>query len=93
MADIKANVTNLRKSGNYFANGYRPAFKINRNYISTGVIELIDGDILKVGESSEAYISFLTPEIYPNSMWKGKKMFFMEGTRITGQAEIGRAHV
>ena len=88
MADIKAKVKNLRESGNYFSSGYRPAFKIKENYLSTGEIELIGRKKLDVGESCEAYISFLTPDIYPESMWKGKKLIFSEGEKITGEAIV-----
>lgn len=86
--DIKAQVKNLRRSGNYFSSGYRPAFQVNDEYVSTGEIKLIDKDKLNVGECAEAYIGFLTPEVYPKSMWIGKKIKFMEGNTITGEAIV-----
>lgn len=88
MVDIKVEVRNLRKSGKFFSSGYRPAFQVNENYVSTGEIELIGRDLLNCGESAEAYVRFLTPNIYPNSMWEGKKLLFMEGNEITGEAII-----
>ncbi len=86
--DIKAKVINLRESGNCFASGYRPVFQVTNDYMSSGEIELIGKDILKVGEIAEAYISFLTPAVYPYSMWVGRKLIFMEGRSKTGEAII-----
>ncbi|MDE6691452.1 MAG: hypothetical protein K2K04_05715 [Clostridia bacterium] len=86
--DIKAEVTNLRKSGNYFGNKYRPTFQILDDYATTGVIELLDTDKVEVGEWAEAYINFLTPEIYPHSVWVGREIEFKEGLKVTGKAIV-----
>lgn len=86
--DVKALVTNLRKSKNAFATGYRPAFQIRMDYLSTGEIILIDKSSLDFGDTAEAFIRFLTPNVYPFSLWEGKKVYFMEGDNITGEATI-----
>ena len=86
--DIKAKVLNLRKSGNYFASKYRPTFQILDDYATTGEIELIDTDKVKVGEWAEAYVRFLTPEVYPHSLWVGREIEFKEGLNITGKVIV-----
>ena len=83
--DIKALVTNKRTSGKFFATGYRPAFQILDDYLTTGEITLINKDILQVNETGEAFIRFLTPEVYPKSLSIGKKIVFQEGDFITGE--------
>ena len=88
MFDIKATVQNLRKSKNYFADGYSPAFRITENYQTSGRITLIDKDKLEYEEVAEAYINFLTPEVYPNSLWIGKEIEFGEADTVTGKAVV-----
>ena len=60
--DIKALVTNKRTSGKFFATGYRPAFQILDDYLTTGEITLINKDILQVPTKRETsgfyYLTF-----------------------------------
>lgn len=86
--DVKARIINLRKNGNHFSSKYRPAFQILDDYATSGEIELIDTDKVEVGEWTEAYISFLTPEVYPHSVWVGREIEFKEGLTVTGKAII-----
>lgn len=51
--DMKAKVTNLRKSGNCFLTKYRPAFQILDDYATTGEIELIDAEKVEVGDGQK----------------------------------------
>lgn len=86
--DVKATVKNLRQSRTPFASGYRPAFKITPDYLTTGEITLIDKSELGYATACKAFIRFLTPEVYPHCLWKGRKIYFMEGDNITGEAVI-----
>lgn len=86
--DVKATVKNLRPSKNAFATGYRPTFQIRDDYLTTGEIILINKTWLNFNETAEAFIRFLTPELYPNSLSIGMKILFGEGTTITGEAMI-----
>ncbi len=86
--DVKALVKNLRQSKTPFATGYRPAFQMREDYCSTGEITLIDVSMLHFNDIAEAFIRFLTPDVYPHSLWEGKKICFMEGKTITGEAII-----
>ena len=93
--DIKAEVINLRKSGNPFANNYRPMFKISNKqpYLTTGQISFKDENfMLTVNEKTEAYISFLSPEVYPHTLWVGKVVQFFEGENLTGEAKVLEIH-
>jgi elongation factor Tu len=86
--DIEAVVKNCRKSKNYFADGYRPAFDIHKAYSTSGEISLVDKKRVEYNEQAVALISFLTPEVYPKSIWVGKEIAFREGLFITGYAVV-----
>ena len=68
-------------------NGYRPAHLIN-DYLTTGIHEYFNVDILKSGETAEGTITFLSPEHYPHSLKVGMRLAFQEGAKIAGYAEI-----
>lgn len=86
--DVKALITNKRETKTAFKTGYRPTFAIHPNYNTSGVITLIHSEWLSFNETQEAYIQFLSPEVYPKSIWIGKEIALMEGHRITGIARI-----
>lgn len=86
--DIVAIVTNNRSSKNDFYSGYRPAFDIHKNYSTTGEIKFIECDRLSYGSTAKCLIKFLTPDVYPKSLWIGKKIYFREGSIITGSATV-----
>ena len=86
--DIEAKVVNCRESKNSFNTGYRPAFQIHKEYLTTGEITLIGRDYLEYNNEAISFIRFLTPEVYPNSVWIGKKIIFKEGKLITGYAIV-----
>lgn len=86
--DVKAMITNKRETKTAFKTGYRPTFAIHPNYNTSGVITLIHRELLSFDETQEAYIQFLSPEVYPKSIWIGREIALMEGHRITGIARI-----
>lgn len=83
--DIKARITLTDKDE--CLSGYRPAHSIN-GYLTTGVHTYIGMDRLKKGQSTEGFISFITPEHYPHSMSVGDKIFFQEGSKMIGCIEV-----
>lgn len=83
--DIRASITLTREEPVY--SGYRPAHLIG-NYLTTGIHEYFNTNILKNGETVEGTISFISPEYYPHSLKVGMRLIFQEGSRITGYAEI-----
>lgn len=90
---IKAKVTNLRKNGKCIFAKFRPVFKIIDAWDTTGEIELIDTDKLEVGESAEAYIRFMYPEKYSQSMWIGREIEFYEGCNVAGKAKVIEVYI
>jgi len=40
------------------------------------------------GDCVNAYITFITPECYPNCLWIGKKLNFSEGAKVVGFIEV-----
>lgn len=70
------------------ADGYRPAHRIRKDYLTTGVHHYFD--VTEVAPDGEARgtITFITPEVYPNTLWVGKTIDICEGARIVGTATV-----
>ncbi|MBQ9518749.1 MAG: hypothetical protein IJR59_02515 [Firmicutes bacterium] len=86
--DIKAKIsfTNPEYTRKLYS-GIRPAHDIN-GYLTTGVQEFIGTDSLKYGETTEGYITFISPEYYPKSLKTGKIIPFYDGPKFIGTAEV-----
>ena len=78
-SDVEAVIRNKRPSRSKIYSGYRPAFKVKDDYLTTGIIELIDVDELPYDNETMAEIWFLTPELYPNCLQVGQEVQFQEG--------------
>lgn len=78
-------ITLTRK--NPAVSGYRPAHNIG-GYLTTGVQQYTNKNVLTCGETAEGTITFVTPEHYPHSLEVGMRLIFQEGERITGYADI-----
>ena len=87
-ADVEVVIKNNRASKNKICSGYRPAFKINDSYLTTGIIKLTDCFELGFGEESKAEVWFITPEFYPHSLEIGQVIQFQEGKEIHGMVTI-----
>ena len=83
--DIRAKITLTQERPVY--SGYRPAHLIG-DYLTTGVQEYFNTDILKSGETAEGTITFLSPEHYPRTLKVGMRLVFQDGSKIAGYAEI-----
>ena len=84
-SDIKARITLTGRD--CIGNGCRPIHRIG-DYLTTGLHQYINCDILKKNESIEGTITFITPEAYPHSLKVGMRIEFQEGSRIIGYAEV-----
>ena len=82
---IKALITNI--SDKPLLSGYRPAHDIN-GYLTTGMHKYSDNDKLGAGESVIGYITFITPELYLDSIKKDNIIDFYEGSKKTGYATV-----
>ena len=81
-----AKITNYRET-NIFS-GYRPAHLIRDDYLTTGMHEYVDCESIKSGEFAMGYIQFISPEVYPRTLYPGRIVEFFEGRRKTGEIEI-----
>lgn len=86
--DVKA-VIHLNHARKYPAvSGYRPAHRIGKSYLTSGMHQYIGKDTLAPGESCVGTITFLTPEAYPHCLRVGQVIDIQEGERIIGTAAI-----
>ena len=68
--------------------GYRPAHLINDDYLTTGIHHYYRVKSVPPNGSAKGTITFISPDAYPHSLWKGKKIKIQEGNRIVGYATI-----
>ena len=78
-SDIEVIIKNKRPSKSNICSGYRPAFKVKDDYLTTGIIRLIGDDELPYDNEAMAEIWFITPELYPNCLKVGQVIPFQEG--------------
>ncbi|WP_020210723.1 hypothetical protein [Gilvimarinus chinensis] len=90
--DIEAEVRLLTKEegGRHTPakTGYRPAHLVIDDYLTTAAQHYLGQEWLHPGESCLAHLWFITPEVYPNSLWVGKEIQFQEGARVIGFAKV-----
>lgn len=84
-ADIKAKIVLTGRDS--IKSGYRPAHLIG-DYLTTGLHQYIGTNTLNKGEMVEGYITFVSPEYYPNSLAIGDKLEFYEGSKLVGYIYI-----
>lgn len=54
--DVEVIIRNKRPSKRNIYSGYRPAFKVRDDYLTTGIIKLIDADELPYDNEAKAVI-------------------------------------
>jgi hypothetical protein len=90
--DLEADVTFLATSAggrsSAARSGYRPAHLVTEDYLTTGVHEYVGADEANPGETVRARITFLSPEVYPRSLWVGKIIVVQEGGHVVGSAKV-----
>ena len=85
MPDIKALIT--LKNKEYIYSGFRPSHMIG-DYLTTGLHEYIEVDRLLKNKPTEGYITFISPEIYPNKLEIGMIINFYEGATCLGDCRV-----
>jgi elongation factor Tu len=68
--------------------GYRPTHKLHENYLTSGQHEYLGVDQIAPGEVARVGVWFITPDVYPRSLWIGREIDVMEGSRIIGKLVI-----
>ncbi len=86
--DAIAEVTNLRESEKPFYSGYRGCCRIKEDYLTSTVITSLEGETIPYGATHKSTVAFITPEVYPKSLWPGKVIEIYEGERIVGSMKI-----
>lgn len=86
-ADIEVIFEFVETRSKKIFEGYRPSHLIKDGYFTTGIHSYYnlnnDSDDKLMGT-----ITFITPEEYPNCLWKGKKIAMYEGSKLIGYATI-----
>jgi len=59
--------------------GYRPTHKIYDNYLSSGEHEYPESNSASPGEATPVRVWLITPEVYPASIWVGRRLEILEG--------------
>lgn len=83
--DVKARITLTGRD--FIGNGCRPIHRIG-DYLTTGLHQYINCDILRKNESVEGTITFITSEAYPHSLKVGMRIEFQDGSQIIGYADV-----
>ena len=87
-ADIEVIIKNNRPSKDNLYTGYRPAFKVKEDYLTTGLIRLIDCDEVRYGKETIAEVWFVAPEHYPHCLEVGQTIHFQDGAKVQGFVTI-----
>lgn len=94
MHDIEAKITliksNEKGQGKHrpVYSGYRPAHLIREDYLTTGDHYYYEDVVLQPGETVMGTITFISPEVYPRTLWIGKVIRIQEASRIVGYATV-----
>ena len=70
--------------------GYRPVYDIRSDYWTSTHHEFLDTDDVSTGQEARAHVWFITPEVYPHTLWTGRVLTVAEGSRPIGAATIIR---
>ena len=84
--DIKGIWHNSKEYERNIISGMRPTFLIKDDYLTTGMIEF--GDNLHNYEGKAVSVWFISPEYYPNYLWKGKIVNVFDGNKCMGTIEV-----
>ncbi len=81
-AEVLFELTTTRLDGKLkqVFSGYRPEYDIRPNYLTCTHHEFHDQGGAVTGKSVRARIWFLTPEVYPFTLWVGRVLKFSEGS-------------
>lgn len=86
--DVKVLFEFTYERKNPVISGYRPNHLIKDDYLTCGVHEYFDVEKILPGGQAYGTITFITPEVYPATLWKGKRITIQEGARPVGYATV-----
>ncbi len=82
--DAVVLVTNTRYSQNPFGKNYRGCCAIKEDLLSTVCFQTVDGNDMLYEHPHCCYVNFLTPNVYPHTLWVGRKIELYEGKYHVG---------
>ncbi len=85
---LRLTATTVGGKEHSIISGYRPQYAIRCDYQTSVNHELIDVDNIAPGGEGRANVWFITPEVYPNSLWPGREITVLEGSHVIGTAKI-----
>lgn len=68
--------------------GYSPAYAVRADYWTSVRHEFIDADTVEPGARAQALVWFVTPKVYPGSVWPGRVFDLAEGQRRVATATV-----
>ena len=80
--------TELGGKSNAVRSGYKPQHLIHENYQTSGHHEYEKAGTLEPGQSAKAKVWFISPEVYPASIWPGRVLDLFEGSMRVGTLEV-----
>ena len=86
--DAVVSVTNTRRSHNPFGKDYRGCCAIKDDYYTSVCFQTIDGNDMLYNQQHRCYANFLTPMVYPHTLWVGRELGLYEGGRLVGTMVI-----
>jgi elongation factor Tu len=70
--------------------GYMPAHRVHENYQTSGRHLYPDVELVGPGEAARVQVWFVTPYVYPRSLWPGRELDVMEGSRVIGRLRVDK---
>ncbi|MTV39139.1 hypothetical protein [Duganella radicis] len=67
---------------------YMPNFAILDDYLTATKIELLNTPELASGGECHANVWFVTPEVYPNTLWRDREIVVSEASHVVGKAIV-----
>ena len=86
--DAVVLVTNERCSKTPFGKKYWGCCAIKEDYQTSVCFQTVDGNDMVYEQPSRCYVNFITPNIYPHTLWIGREIELYEGKLLVGTMVI-----
>jgi translation elongation factor EF-Tu-like GTPase len=68
--------------------GYRPQYSVRPDYMTSVEHRFIDASDVSTGQKEKAKVWFITPDVYPGTLWVGREIRVTEGNQEIGNATV-----
>lgn len=86
--DAVVVVTNTRHSKNPFGKNYRGCCAIHEEYLTSLCFQTLDGNDMLYEQPHRCFVNFLTPTLYPYTLWIGRRIELYEGKYHVGTVVV-----